>query len=402
MSTLACGQCEREVIRLDDGTHRHKDGRIKHPIPQVVEKGIPVASVTEKAPPVLQLEVEEDEMAPRTRTTTPDGETYTAVLDPADPEDESLVQTAMEVFEDMDPELGDITEVEPLELPDEAVASAELSEAEVVESVRSDRQTHPATDDEEQEAPSRGTPEGPADNRINPNFGKPRPDKMVTVRGGGLYLRARDRITWMRGEPVPHPDWTIDTYAEEIERGEFKGNNNIEGGYARYRSNIFDAEGRLIGTGTKTEFSERFMDFAEKAETGAIARALAVCGYGTEAALDLDEGVDQDRIADAPVTDSRPINITPSDVGGLVQGGRSENITKAQYNEITRLIAQAAMGMTLVPFIESVLGDEKSVPDLGEDPTTVIVKFLNELSFEEAAKLIQALNKVIHDAADTA
>ena len=103
------------------------------------------------------------------------------------------------------------------------------------------------------------------------------------------YLPARRRLTWMRGEPVPHPDWTVDTYDEEVIRGDFS-KGRITGGYARYRASVFDTAGRLIGTGTKTEYSERFTDFVEKAETGAIARALAVAGYGTEAALDLDEG----------------------------------------------------------------------------------------------------------------
>ena len=68
---------------------------------------------------------------------------------------------------------------------------------------------------------------------------------MVTVRGGGLYLKARDRIAWMRGEPQPQPDWTIDTYPEEIERGKFISNQKVEGGYARYRANVFDVTGVL-------------------------------------------------------------------------------------------------------------------------------------------------------------
>jgi hypothetical protein len=136
------------------------------------------------------------------------------------------------------------------------------------------------------------------------------------------------------------------------------------------------------------------MDFAEKAETGAIARALAVAGYGTEAALDLDEGTDQDRIADSPVSGTgRPISITASNVPGLVQGGRSTNITNAQLNEIARLMKVSAMGVTIVPFIENVLAT--TVPELGEDPTITIMAFLKQLAFSEAATLIQALNKTV-------
>ena len=39
-------------------------------------------------------------------------------------------------------------------------------------------------------------------------------------------------------------------------------------------------------------------DYIEKAETGAIGRALAMCGYGTLQAPGFDE---QDRLADTPV-----------------------------------------------------------------------------------------------------
>ena len=41
-----------------------------------------------------------------------------------------------------------------------------------------------------------------------------------------------------------------------------------------------------------------FPDYIEKAETGAIGRALAMCGYGTLQAPEFDE---QDRLADAPL-----------------------------------------------------------------------------------------------------
>ena len=200
----------------------------------------------------------------------------------------------------------------------------------------------------------------------------------------------------MRGEPEPHPDWTIDTYAEEIERGTYVNNTKVSGGYARYRANIFDESGRLISTGTKTEWSERFMDFAEKAETGAIARALAVAGYGTEAALDLDEGAEDGRIADAPVA-NRPITIASSSATGLRQGGRSEHITSAQLNEISRLTKQLKMGVGIIPLMEGVLG--VSVPELDPtNPSGTILTFLNGLTFEQASTLIQALNKASNEA----
>lgn len=53
-----------------------------------------------------------------------------------------------------------------------------------------------------------------------------------------------------------------------------------------------------MATGTKMETRGDFGDFVEKAETGAIGRALAMCGYGTQFAPELAEGA---RIVDAPV-----------------------------------------------------------------------------------------------------
>lgn len=287
--------------------------------------------------------------------------------------DESLMEAAKAVFEGMIESVGEVeeTEVEVLEEPahltDEENAAAPAMKTEVVEM-------------EDGELSVIATP------------GTPRSKDFVTVRGGGLYLPARRRIAWMRGEVVPHPDWTIDTYPEEVEKGDYKA-GKVSGGYARYRAAIFDDTGRLVATGTKTEYSERFTDYVEKAETGAIARALAVAGYGTEAALDLDEGYEDDRLADAPVG-GRPIEISASDVPGLRMGGRSENITAAQLNEIAARARQLQMGLTLVPFIEGVL--EVKLPDLpagDAEATQALLTFLQGLSFDDASRLILALSK---------
>lgn len=62
---------------------------------------------------------------------------------------------------------------------------------------------------------------------------------------------------------------------------------------------VIDASGaRRSATATKRETKQDFGDFAEKSETGAIGRALALLGYGTQfATADLDEG---SRIVDSP------------------------------------------------------------------------------------------------------
>jgi hypothetical protein len=111
-------------------------------------------------------------------------------------------------------------------------------------------------------------------------------DHMITVQGGKDYLPVAWRLVWMRSE---HPDWQVETKPIEI---------NIEKGYAIFTAAIRDGEGKLLGTGTKHENVRGFQDYIEKSETGSVGRALAVCGYGTQFAPDLDEG--QERIVDAP------------------------------------------------------------------------------------------------------
>ncbi len=65
---------------------------------------------------------------------------------------------------------------------------------------------------------------------------------------------------------------------------------------------VLNEQGQAIrkAVGTKRETKSDFSDHTEKAETGALGRALIQLGYGTQYALaDLDEG---ERIVDSPLT----------------------------------------------------------------------------------------------------
>lgn len=100
---------------------------------------------------------------------------------------------------------------------------------------------------------------------------------------GKSYLQVAHRLVWFRED---HPDWAIETEIHSISESE-----------ALIRAVIKDAAGKTVATAHKSESKAGFGDFIEKAETGAIGRALAYCGYGTQFTEDLDEG---SRIADAP------------------------------------------------------------------------------------------------------
>lgn len=102
---------------------------------------------------------------------------------------------------------------------------------------------------------------------------------------GKQYLEVKFRLVWFRED---HPDWSIETELISV---------TDVSAYAR--ASIKDEKGRLIATSHKFESIQGFPDFIEKAETGAIGRALALIGYGTQFCADeLDEGK---RIVDAPV-----------------------------------------------------------------------------------------------------
>ena len=98
------------------------------------------------------------------------------------------------------------------------------------------------------------------------------------------YLPVAPRIAWFRRD---HPDWSIITKAIQ------SANKAVV-----MKAIIKDATGKIIATARKKETENGFHDYIEKAETGAVGRALAMCGYGTLQAPEFDEG---ERLADTPV-----------------------------------------------------------------------------------------------------
>jgi hypothetical protein len=98
------------------------------------------------------------------------------------------------------------------------------------------------------------------------------------------YLPVAARIAWFRKD---HAYWSIVTDVEQL------ADKAVV-----MKATIKDNWGNVIATARKKETEAGFPDYIEKAETGAIGRALAMCGYGTLQAPEFDE---QDRLADAPV-----------------------------------------------------------------------------------------------------
>src|SRR5947209_491826 len=140
--------------------------------------------------------------------------------------------------------------------------------------------------------------------------------QLKSREGSKDYLPVQWRLVWFREQC---PQGTIETEIvhldldRETEEETFAWNNEkrrsekvvkTARGIAIVRAVVRDGKGG-VATGTKMEKAASFPDWLEKAETGAIGRALAALGYGTQFAPDLDEA---HRIVDAPVDRTTPSN----------------------------------------------------------------------------------------------
>lgn len=137
-------------------------------------------------------------------------------------------------------------------------------------------------------------------------MGKFNPEEHFMNLKGKAYLEVKWRLVWFRED---HPDWQIKTQLVSYDN---------EAMNAIFRAEIIDSDDRALSSGYGSESRKDFNDFVEKAETKAVGRALAMLGYGTQFAPELEEG---ERIVDAPVDfrkakapeapKSEPVHINP-------------------------------------------------------------------------------------------
>ena len=109
------------------------------------------------------------------------------------------------------------------------------------------------------------------------------PNEHLMDLKGKQYLQVMWRLVWFREDK---PTWCIDTKLEQLTDN-----------HAVFSAKISDENGIQKASGYGSESIKDFRDFIEKAETKAIGRALAMLGYGTQFAPELDE---EERIVDSP------------------------------------------------------------------------------------------------------
>lgn len=181
------------------------------------------------------------------------------------------------------------------------------------------------------------------------------------------YLDVKWRLVWFREQC---PDGTIKTEMIHLDMDRMmtaevkvwnKAANKYDfvqkeaKGFCVFRAVVEDGKGG-IGTGTKSEAAVNFGDFIEKGETGAIGRALALLGYGTQFTGDeFDEG---ERLADSPVErkpqDQQPVASIPT-FNGL-------------RNSAVKHLSEATFESVLKDFIR----DHKLAPDHDFTPDDII------------------------------
>lgn len=176
-------------------------------------------------------------------------------------------------------------------------------------------------------------------------------EHMIDLKGKD-YLEVKWRLVWFRSE---HPLYAINTEVLELDEN-----------HAIFRATVADENGRQISCGTGSESIKDFREFIEKAETKAIGRALAVMGYGTQFAPELEEG---DRIVDAPV-----------------------DRKKQKEQQTTNKPSESATDEQKAFILKSIFGKAK------EDTVEKYGSDLERLSCKTAEKLIARIKEVNPDA----
>lgn len=128
-------------------------------------------------------------------------------------------------------------------------------------------------------------------------------DHLIPIKnqnGSNDYLPVQWRLVWFRSAcphgtirtSLVHLDLDRDTEEEvSVWNNDLRKHEKVMKrgkGIAVYHAVVEDGQGG-VGSGSKSEKAASFPDFIEKAETGAIGRALASLGYGTQFTDELED-----------------------------------------------------------------------------------------------------------------
>jgi hypothetical protein len=226
----------------------------------------------------------------------------------------------------------------------------------------------------------------PSARTFNPN------DHLIQLKakdGYKDYLPVQWRLVWFREQC---PNGTVvteevfidldreveeDIFAWNAEKRRSEKITKHGRGYARFRAVVTDGKGGSA-TGTKSENAASFPDFIEKAETGAIGRALAALGYGTQFAPEIDEAR---RVVDSPVERNQSALVNSNGNSNAHSNGRGTH-PSAESDAPSSITEQQIA----------------SIRKLSEHLNKALPDTLPTYSFIDARKLIQQLTAEYREA----
>jgi hypothetical protein len=110
---------------------------------------------------------------------------------------------------------------------------------------------------------------------------------------------------------------------------------------------VFDEVGNPIKTGsaTKREDKTHFPDYLEKAETGAIGRALGMLGFGTQFAPEFDEltGQLEARVVDSPQPTPQPAPRAEAARAEPVPAAKAQSVARSEPAAVAPSVAKPAL-----------------------------------------------------------
>src|SRR6185437_4914277 len=146
-------------------------------------------------------------------------------------------------------------------------------------------------------------PEFPANWRITADYD---PNDHLMDLKGREYLNVQNRMLWFIRDQraftiagLAQVSYVVRTELVEMDR---------EAGFAHFKTYVRDVLGNEA-TMYGSESAKDFGDYAEKASTKSLGRALLALGYGTAFAPEMDEG---ERVVDAPVERRRAPAAAPA------------------------------------------------------------------------------------------
>jgi hypothetical protein len=132
----------------------------------------------------------------------------------------------------------------------------------------------------------------PSNWRIGQDFD---PNQHLMQLKGRSYLNVQNRLLWFIRDQralivagLAQVPYVVNSELVEMDR---------EAGWAHFKTYVRDVLGNEV-TMYGSEAAKDFPDFAEKASTKSLGRALLALGYGTAFAPEMDEG---ERVVDSPV-----------------------------------------------------------------------------------------------------